>query len=98
MSKGLAICAAASFMMLAGCAYDYGNGPYYGQVAVGYGAPVYYDDFYGPYWDGYWGPEGAFWFSEGPGRPFHRDLEGHFRREATAGFHPIMGGGRGLHR
>jgi len=85
MSKALAVCAAAAFMMLAGCA----DGPARSEVAAGYG-PIYYDDFYGPYWDGLWGADGAFWFSEGPGRPFHRDLDGHFRREASAGFHPVM--------
>jgi hypothetical protein len=93
MTRALAICAAAAFMMLAGCAYDYDDG--YGPTAeIGVGAPIWYDDYYGPYYDGYWGPEGAFYFSEGPGRPFRRDADGHFRREGGAGFHAVMGGGR----
>jgi len=94
MTRALATCAAAAaFMMLAGCAYDYGYG--YGPTAeVAVGAPIWYDDYYGPYYDGYWGPEGAFYFSEGPGRPFRRDVDGHFRREATEGFHAVMGGRR----
>ena len=39
MGKGLVICAAAAFVMLAGCAHDegYGYGAYgSGQVAAGY--------------------------------------------------------------
>ncbi len=93
MSRLFGLCAAAA-LMLAGCASDYG----YGSYAAGYGSPAYYDGYYGPYWDGYWGPEGAFWFSEGPGRPFHRDFDRHFRREAGLGFHPVTGHGAFHHR
>lgn len=86
MTRLLGVCAAAVFA-LAGCAYDYGYGPY----AAGYGPVAYYDGYYGPYWDGYWGREGAFWYAPGPGRPFHRDVAGHFRRGAAVGFRAVAG-------
>lgn len=94
MNKGLVFgAAAAALVTLSGCAYDYYGYPYGYSVAAGYGgAPIYYDGFYGPYWNGYWGPEGAFWYSTGPGRPFIRDIGGHFRGFAGAGFHRVGGG------
>jgi hypothetical protein len=94
MKQPLSLCAAAAILMLTGCAgYDHGYGSHeYGQVAVAQQPSAYYDNFYGPYWDGYWGPDGAFWFSEGPGRPFRSDVDGHFRREAADGFRPAVAG------
>jgi hypothetical protein len=90
MNKGLVFgAAAAALVTLSGCAYGYYGYPYGYSVAAGYGAPIYYDGFYGPYWDGYWGPEGAFWYSTGPGHPFIRDVGGHFRGFAGAGFRRV---------
>jgi hypothetical protein len=75
----LSACAA---LALSACA----SGPgYYG------GGDAYYDDFYGPYYDGYWGRDGAFWFSDGHGH-MRRDEGGHFSRE-----HPGGGGFHGVH-
>ena len=104
MKLPLNLCAAAAALLtLGGCAsYDYAYDPYwygydpyeygYDQVALGYGSSIYYDDYYGPFWDGYWGPDGSFWFSAGPGRPFLRDFAGHFRHEAAFGFHVAVAG------
>lgn len=90
MRKGLVLgAAAAALVTLAGCAYDYYPYGYSYTVAAGYGAPIYYDGYYGPYWDGYWGPRGVFWFSPGPGRPFRRDLGGHFRGFGGRGFNRV---------
>jgi hypothetical protein len=75
-------------LALAGCATDgYGYGG-------GYSA--YYDDAYGPFYDGYWGHDGAFWYMDGPrGRGhWHRDEGQHFRRGPAPGanFHGVHGG------
>ncbi len=55
---------------------------------------AYYDDAYGPFYDGYWGDDGAFYYSDGAGRPFVRDGGAHFRHGAAGGFHGVHGGGR----
>jgi len=90
MRKGLVFgAAAAALVMLAGCAYDYYPYGYSYAVAADYGAPIYYDGYYGPYWDGYWAPGGVFWYSTGPGRPFIRDAGGHFRGVAVRGFRRV---------
>jgi hypothetical protein len=91
MSKLLATCVGAALMMLAGCAYEYQSWPYGYYV----GAPIWYDDYYGPYYDGYWGPDGFFYYSEGAGHPFRADMSGHFRREAFSGGHRVTRGGMG---
>jgi hypothetical protein len=60
------------------------------------GRPVsydaYYDDAYGPFYDGYWGDDGAFYYSGAAGRPFVRDGGGHFLHGAAGGFHGVHGG------
>lgn len=88
MSKSLVFgVAAAALAMLPGGAYaDYDYNGYGYTAAAGYSVPVYYDGFYGPYWDGYWTPAGEFRFSLGPGRTFRPDLSGHFSSVASAGF------------
>src|SRR5579871_2309183 len=48
----------------------------------------YYDDFYGPWYDGYWGPGDVFFYRTGPRDHFHRDDGGHFRHMTSGGgFH-----------
>lgn len=88
MSKSLVFgTAAAALTMLAGCASDYSGYNGYGYtVAAGYGVPVYYDGFYGPYWNGYWTPDGHFQFALGPGRLYRPDYGGHFSNVASVGF------------
>jgi len=44
-------------ILLAGCAPAYGPGPYYGGGAYVVGEPIaydgFYDNYYGPFYDGY---------------------------------------------
>ena len=84
----------AFFAGLAGCA---GPGP--ARVAVAAGPDYYdgyYDGAYGPFVDGYWGGDGAFWY-QGSDRAIHRDEGGHFARSAGgSGFKHIHGSG--MHR
>jgi hypothetical protein len=85
------LCAVAALSLLAGCADD---GRY--VVHAGYsGPPIFYDDFYGPYVGGYWGPDNVFIFKDKDGRD-RRDDERHFRTVETPGFHAVrpMGGRR----
>ena len=51
MALGLAI-ASMSVALPACASYDHG----------GYAYNAYYDDAYGPYYDGYWGDDGFFWY------------------------------------
>lgn len=69
---------------------DYGPAPYAGPGAYDYDG--FYDDYYGPFFDGYWAPDGFFYYSRGLGDGFHRDVGGHFRHDSAAGFHAVHGG------
>ncbi len=77
-------CALALLLAAAGCA-DYGP---HDRMAMAGGYDGYYDDFYGPYNDGYWGGDGYFYYSDHPGH-FNRDEAHHFRRDAASGFHGV---------
>jgi len=80
MRRMLIAAALGGMLILPACA-DTG---YYG---AGYGrADVYYDNYYGPYTDGYWGPDAYFYYRSGDGR-FLRDEGRHFRREMWGGAH-----------
>jgi hypothetical protein len=75
-----------------GVSVAYADGP------MGYDG--YYDDAYGPFYDGYWGGDGAYYYSSGEGQAYHRDGGHHFRHDSNAGFHPVHGGqahGGGMH-
>ena len=88
----IVIGAAGVLGLTAACEYDHrGYGYGGGDVAVGYDG--YYDGFYGPFNDGYWGRDGGFYYRDGEGHPYHRDTGGHFRHEAGAGFNPVHGHG-----
>jgi hypothetical protein len=81
----IALCALASPLTIAGCADNYGYG--YGSVGLG---PVayngFYDDFYGPIYDGYWGNDNFFYYrSNARDRAYRRGDRAHFSREAIAG-------------
>src|SRR5579872_526508 len=93
-----AICAAAAVGLLAGCASYEAPAP---AVAVATPAPavvatttgpsmtlssVYYDQFYGPVYAGYWGSDGLFHYQMTAGGPWLVDTSHHFRREAANGF------------
>ena len=77
-------------LTLSACASGYGG--------FGGGGLAYYDDYYGPYYDGYWGGD-AFYYRHDRRGPFIRDTSGHFRRGAAPGFHGVHahGGFHGVH-
>jgi hypothetical protein len=83
------ICAASLTALTAACAgqgtslaYADGGGPYDG----------FYDGYYGPFNDGYWGGDGFFYNSDGFGG-FLPDRGNHFRHTGGSGFHGIHTGG-----
>jgi hypothetical protein len=87
---------------LSACAGGYGTG----GVAYAGGSYAYdgfYDDYYGPIYDGYWGDDGGFYYRRGPSdRRFVRGDAAHFNRSGNAGghFHPMQGSmtpGSGMH-
>ncbi len=93
MLKKLALPALVALAALAGCA---GPGP--GRVAVAAGPDYYdgyYDGYYGPFVDGYWGGDGAFWYQDG-NHAFHRDDGSHFAHAGRTGFAHVHG--TGMHR
>jgi len=99
MNKTLtALTVAASLLGMAACA----SGPYGPGPGDGYGPePVafdgYYDDFYGPFYDGYWAGDGGYYYTDAPGHAYHRDTGGHFRHDSASGFHTVHGTGAGRH-
>jgi hypothetical protein len=85
---------AATLLAAAGltaCAGGYGGG---GGAPGGYydaaGYNAYYDDGYGPFYDGYWDGD-TFLFARARGGPFERDEAHHFQRSAANGFHGVHG-------
>ena len=86
--------AVAAALALSGCAESgYGYGPYFA------GDTVYYDDAYGPIYNGYWGAGDTFYYAPSRGRPFVRDEAHHFRHDQATGYHSMHthGGWRGFH-
>jgi hypothetical protein len=77
----LAAGALSALLALSACGGGYG---YYGASAGG--PDVYYDNFYGPYTDGYWGPDEFFYYRGGDGA-FVRDENHHFQRHMFNGAH-----------
>ena len=80
-------------LLLGGCAYrDHdrmgARGDYYGG---------YYDGSYGAFNDGYWGNDGAFYYSDGQ-HNWHRDDGNHFRRTRGDGSNWAEVRGSGAHR
>ncbi|HWD26375.1 MAG TPA: hypothetical protein VG387_04370 [Rhizomicrobium sp.] len=104
MRYGSLLLAGAALLLAAGCAHDEGVAVGVGaggtSVAVGVGGPGvavdyydgYYDGYYGPFNDGYWGTDGAFYYSSGDGR-WNRDDAHHFRHDTATGFNHIHGHG-----
>jgi hypothetical protein len=77
-----ALLAITAALALSACAEDLGYGPTFGSGLV------YYDSYYGPYYNGYWARDGFFYYAPAPGRPFIRDRDHHFRRDNPGtGFH-----------
>lgn len=90
-----ALLALTASLALSACADNMGYGPYFG------GERAYYDDYYGPFYNGYWGGDGAFYYSPGRGRPYLRDEGNHFHHDMPGGgyhgvqTHPGWVGGHG---
>ena len=72
----------AAALGLGACASKGTYGPSYGGAAWQSG---WYDNYYGPIRDGYWGPSGLFFFRTGSEDGYHRDLYNHFRRHEFRG-------------
>ena len=92
LMKTLALCALGSTLLLGGCAYDEGYHHHHDYVSVDADYDGYYDDFYGPVADGYWGEDNFFYYTDAPGHPYRRDTDHHFRHDNGGnGFHTIHG-------
>jgi hypothetical protein len=65
--------------------YHHGDAFAYGYV------DGYYDDSYGPFYDGYWGPDDFFYYRASPTGDYVRDNDHHFRHDAAQGFHAFHG-------
>jgi hypothetical protein len=104
MTKKLLIALAAT-LPLAACAGYYG-----GPVGPGVAYDGYYDDYYGPINDGYWGDGDVFYYRNHAHGRYVADRSGHFRHDMGApgnpggpgpggpgghGFHPMHGMGPG---
>ncbi len=79
-------------LLLAACADTSGPGGYaygYGGGPVGYDG--YYDDAYGPFYDGYWAGDGYFYYRSGENGRYRRDDGHHFHHDAGAGMHAVQG-------
>jgi hypothetical protein len=85
----IALCA-TSVVALSACADDSSfYRPHYAGV-TDYDA--YYDDFYGPFYDGYWAPGGNYFYRTGPRGRFREDRAMHFHHEGgVAGMHAVHG-------
>jgi hypothetical protein len=81
MAAGLA----ASLFILSACESDGPHGPpgAYGVANVDY-YDGYYDGSYGPFYDGYWGDDGYFWYRDNASQ-MHRDEGHHFSHTAATG-------------
>lgn len=80
-SRTLLIATAATAFLLSGCAYDS-----YAVAGYGYAGTAYYDGYYGPYWDGFWGVDGVFNFYDVRDHRYHRDDGYHFRHDNSPGY------------
>jgi hypothetical protein len=77
--------------LVGGCISFGGGGDHTHYVAAGVDYNGYYDDYYGPIADGYWGPDGVFVYATSRGGPYRRDDDHHIQAEATPGHHNIHG-------
>jgi hypothetical protein len=98
--KRLLLIACAALPLAACTTYGPGYGP---GPAVAYDG--YYDDYYGPIYDGYWGDDGAFFYRTGAHGHYRRGDGAHFRHDMNGfsggnmgHFHPMHGmGPSGMH-
>jgi len=99
MKPILAVLVVSGALGLAACESDgYSGASFYGSTGYSdryYGDRYYsprtvwhrgwYDNFYGPIYDGYWGPGDVFFYRVQPGDRFYRDDRRHFRRNEFRG-------------
>lgn len=85
--------------LLCGCAEGpgYGVAGFYGSGPGDYAYNGYYDDYYGPIYDGYWRGDSFYW-RDREGGPMRHDTGQHFRHDAAPGFHHVAGAFHGGHR
>lgn len=81
---------ASAALFLAGCA-----GP--GYVGGGVAYDGYYDNAYGPIYDGYWGEGDVFFYRSSHHGRYVRDTGGHFRHDMMAGYQPMHVTGPAFH-
>ncbi|MDE2405578.1 MAG: hypothetical protein KGM17_13000 [Sphingomonadales bacterium] len=75
------LAAVAALATLSACDEGYG-GTEIGWGPAGYAYDGWYDGYYGPIYDGYWGDDGGFWYrSRSVDRHWRRGDGAHFRRE-----------------
>ena len=89
MKLASAICATAAVVLLAGCATYATPAGTAVAVTTPAGTQIWYDDFYGPVYSGYWGSDGFFHYQGAANGPWLVDSSGHFRRAAVAGYHVV---------
>lgn len=94
--KYVMLVAAGAAFLLSGCGSDGGRQHHaaystLGERAVDYG-DGYYDGFYGPFVDGYWGADNFFYYKD-PDNRWRRDEGHHFRHDAAGGFNHVHGSG-----
>ncbi|MDI7775394.1 hypothetical protein [Asticcacaulis sp. EMRT-3] len=84
MKKALILAACLTALMGTTACVDYG----YGRPGYGYASDydVYYDGYYGPVRQGYWGHDGWFYYRDPGRRDYRRDDGRHFRREPYNGY------------
>ena len=87
MQRSLIAAAVVVSAIALGACEEYGPAGPYADVDFN----GYYDDAYGPFYGGYWGDGGIFYYADKDGRHFHRDTGHHFRSDAVSGYHPIQG-------
>jgi hypothetical protein len=83
--------------LLGGCAYRDHDGRMGASVSTRGYYDGYYDGSYGAFNDGYWGNDGAFYYSDGS-QNWHRDDGNHFRRDRGDGNSWSQIHGSGAHR
>ncbi len=83
----VAACAIGAALLTSACADDSYNR--HGSMAVAYSG--YYDDAYGPFYDGYWGGDEGHGYSAMTGQQVSRDEAHHFRHDHFNGYHAVQG-------
>lgn len=85
MHKRLILIAAATLPLAACATDDYYGGRGYASIGYSdgyYPYSGYYDGFYGPVYDGYWGADDYFYYRSAPtARAYIRGDRDHFRRD-----------------